>query len=424
MKKLKVILIGAGGRGTSYSKEMAKGNFQIVGIAEPIVERRNRIKNMHNVPEEMCFTSWEPLLELQKFADIAVIATPDQLHHAPAMKAIELGYNLLLEKPAAPTVNECVDIANAAKIKGVKVLVCHVLRYTKFFMKIKEMIKDNKVGHVLSIHHSENVGNLHHSHSYVRGNWGNTQKSSNMLLAKSCHDIDILQWLIDSKCENVHSFGRLSYFTKENAPEGSPDYCIEGCPYRDKCLYDATVIYNRNHKDWYAHHALQKDNATEEDYNRVLTKTQYGKCVFKCDNDVVDHQVVNLEYENGAIASFNMSSFNEGGRYIRIMGTEGEIYGNMSDNMLDYFNFKTREHTIIKPWEKNLDDSIVSGHGGGDSGIVETLYKYIAEDYDGDMLSEIAISVDNHITTFAAEKSRLNKTVVNLDEYKKEIGLL
>lgn len=423
MKQVTAILIGAGARGIRYTSKMTDERFKVIAVADPIEERRSIVKKTHSISEDNCFDTWETLMAKPKMADLAIIATSDSQHYAPAMKAIELGYNLLIEKPVAPTIDECVGIANAAKKKGVKVLVCHVLRYTDFFGKIKEMINNGDLGKVLSIHHSENVGNLHQSHSFVRGNWGNTAKSSPMLLAKSCHDIDILQWLVNSKCVNVHSFGSLSYFKKENAPEGAPEYCVEGCPHRNACYYDATKIYSKESSDWYAGHALQMENPTDEDYDNLIRNTQYGKCVFKCDNDVVDHQVVNLEYENGAVVSFNMSAFNNGGRFIRVMGTDGEIYGDMAKNTLEYFNFKTRETIIINPWEKGLDDSIVNGHGGGDDGIVEILYKYLAEDYKGDMLSEIGISVENHLTVFAAEKSRIEKTVVNMEEFKQEMGL-
>ena len=424
MKKITVALIGAGGRGTNYVRLMDKEKFNVVAVAEPVKERRERIKKMYNIPENMCFETYESILQEPKLADCAVIATSDRMHYEPAMKAIEKGYDLLLEKPVAPTYEECVDIANFATEKGVKVLVCHVLRYTDFFLKIKEMIKAGDLGKIISIHHSENVGHIHHSHSYVRGNWGNTEKSANMLLAKSCHDIDILQWLMDEKCINVHSFGSLSFFKEENAPEGAPDYCNQGCPHKNECFYDATIIYSKDNDEWYKGHALQKDNPTDEDYANLLSKTQYGKCVFKCDNDVVDHQVVNLEFESGAVASFNMCSFNEGGRYIRIMGTKGEIYGDMKHNTLDYFDFRTGKHTLINPNELGLDDSITNGHGGGDYGIVETLYEYLANDFGGDMLSEIVISISNHLIVFAAEKSRLEKKVVNMDEFCKEVGFI
>ncbi|MBE6965483.1 MAG: Gfo/Idh/MocA family oxidoreductase [Ruminococcaceae bacterium] len=421
MKVLDVILVGAGSRGRIYTDHMTGDNFRVVAVAEPIKQQRDYIQKLHKIPDEMCFDSWDQMLEKEKFADVCIIATSDSLHYKPAMKAIEKGYNLLLEKPIAPTYRECRDIASAAKKQGVKILVCHVLRYTPFFRKIKDLINENKLGKVISVHHSECVGNVHQSHSYVRGNWGNEEKSSCMLLAKSCHDIDILQWLIDSKCKSVSSFGSLSYFKKENAPDGAPDYCIDGCPYGEECYYNAIKLYLEDEEnDWFRNAAAKKVNPTNAEIEEVLRTTQYGKCVFKCDNDVVDHQVVNLEYENGAVASFNMSAFNKGGRYIRVMGTDGELYGDMEENTIDYYSFKTREHTIINPLESKLSGDITGGHGGGDAGIVSTLYKYIVEDYSGDMLSEIGVSAENHATTFAAEKARVEHRVISLSEFENE----
>ena len=418
MKKLKVVLIGAGNRGRTYTKYMKQSEkFEIVGVAEPLEDRRELVRELHNIPEENCFDTWETLLARPKFADIAIISTSDALHYAPAMKAIELGYNLLLEKPAAPTPEQCADIANAAKAKGVKVLVCHVLRYTVFWGKMKKMIEEGCIGDVMSVHHVECVGNIHQSHSYVRGNWGNTAESSNMLLAKSCHDIDLIQWLIGSKCTHAQSFGSLSYFRRENAPEGAPEYCHEGCPHEADCYYAAQKIYGINARGWYRGHAIQKPNPTEEMLNEMMRTTQYGKCVFKCNNDVVDHQVVNMEFENGAVASFNMSGFNKGGRQIRIMGTDGELYGSHGDGVFYYYNFKTKETKEIKPSEEAVGESIASGHGGGDGGIVEALYKYIAEGIVDSTLSEIGISVQNHLIVFAAEEARLNKTVVDVQAY-------
>ena len=240
---MKVILIGAGGRGITYTDLMTDDRFDVVAVAEPVDERREYIKNKHNIPEELCFSDWKPLLEKEKFADVAIIATMDRDHLEPTMAAIENGYHLLLEKPVSPSLDECVKIANYAKEKGVHIMVCHVLRFSPFFRCIKDMINDGILGDVISIHHAEHVGNVHQSHSFVRGNWGNSERSSFMLLQKSCHDMDILQWLMDSPCKSVQSFGSLTHFTAENAPEGSPDYCIEGCPHGDTCPYNAIKLY-------------------------------------------------------------------------------------------------------------------------------------------------------------------------------------
>ena len=419
MKTLKVVLIGAGCRGRIYTNEMIGKNFEIVGVAEPLETPREYIRKTHNVPEDKCFDTWEKLLELPKFADIAIISTQDSLHYAPAMKAIEQGYNLLIEKPVAPTPEECADIYNFAKEKGVKALVCHVLRYTLFFGKIKELIMTGKLGKVLSVHHSECVGNVHQSHSYVRGNWRNTAESSNMLLAKSCHDVDIIQWLVDSDYKKASSFGSLTHFVRENAPEGSPEFCIDGCPHADTCYYNAVKLYLDAKEDhWFREAATKSVKPSDELVEQALRTTNYGRCVYKCDNDVVDHQVVNYEFENGAVASFNMCCFNKGGRYIRIMGTDGEVYGDMEENTLKYYDFKTKEETIINPSEGTLDVTLVGGHGGGDSGIVNSLYEYIANDVEDVCLSEIGISVKNHLATFAAEEARLNGTVMDIKEYE------
>ena len=422
-KKLKVILIGAGSRGTSYTTMMAEGqgNFEVIAVAEPIEERRNNIKNKHNIPDEMCFESWEPILEREKFADVVLVCTMDRDHFAPAMAAIEKGYDLLLEKPVAPTPEECSRIRKAAKEKGVKILVCHVLRYTPFFGKLKELIDSGKLGKVMSIEHDECVGNVHQSHSFVRGNWGNEGRSSCMLLQKSCHDIDILQWLVGKKCTRIQSFGSTTYFTEENAPEGAPDYCAEGCPHAETCHYNAVKLYY-NDKDnlWFRGAAAKRYCPTDEEVWEAITKTQYGKCVFKCDNDVVDHQVVNMEFEDGTLANFNMCAFNKGGRHIRIMGTKGELVGEASNRMLDFFNFDTREHEQIDTEAKVLGENVVAGHGGGDSGIVNALYRYLTGQCTAEGLSEIGISVDNHMITFAAEESRKNGTVVNVEDFAKQ----
>lgn len=421
---LKVILIGAGDRGRIYVSRMPKDKFKVVGVAEPVAKLREFIKEEYQLSDDMCFESWEDILAQPKFADVAIIATMDRMHYAPTMKAIELGYDILLEKPVSADYNECVAMANAAKEKGTKVLVCHVLRYAPFFMKIKEMIEEGKVGKVLSVHHTECVGHVHQSHSFVRGNWGNAEESSCMILQKCCHDMDIMQWLVGSPCKRVHSFGSLGHFTKENAPEGSPERCDKTCPVYDTCYYNAVKLYLEDEKNtWFRMAATKKESPTNEDVKEALKTTQYGKCVYKCNNNVVDHQVVNLEFENGAVASFNMSAFNEGGRYIRVMGTDGELSGSIGDMQLDFFDFRTRQKTSIDLENATASNSIVGGHGGGDQGLMNALYDYIAGECDGEQLSNIAISVENHLISFAAEKSRLENRIIDLKEFAEELGL-
>ena len=415
----KIILVGAGCRGRCYtdkSFEMPE-QYKVVAVAEPREECRDYIKEKHSLPEEMCFDTWEPLLAMPKFADIVIIATMDRQHTEPVLAAIEKGYDILLEKPAAPTPEECRLIQREAEKKGVNVLVCHVLRYTNFFNTIKDVIDSGELGKIMSIQHIEAVGNVHHSHSFTRGNWRNSEESTPMILQKTCHDMDIMAWLVGKKCKKVHSFGALTYFTEENAPKDAPEYCIDGCPHADDCPYNAVKIYyDDKENDWFRTTCTKMAKPTDEDVERAIRTTDYGKCVFKCPNNVVDHQVVNLEFEDNIYASFTMSSFNKGGREIRIMGTKGELRGSMNSPIIEIYDFLTKKTREIDLDKKLLGNTITDGHGGGDRGIMEALLDVI-EGRENRSACDIAESCDNHMISFAAEESRLTDKVIDMDEY-------
>lgn len=421
MAKRKVIVIGCGGRGKTYSDIMSDQfgeDFEIVAVAEPVDARRNYMKEKHSIPEDMCFTTWEPLLELPKLADVAIIATMDRDHFGPAMAAIEKGYDLLLEKPIAPTPEECRKIQLAAEEKGVFVLVCHVLRFTKFFIALKNIIDSGEIGKVMNIQHIEGVGDVHQSHSFVRGNWGNSDESSCMILQKTCHDMDILAWLIGKECTEVHSFGSLSYFKKENAPEGSPERCIEGCPHADTCPYNAVKLYVDDKGDWFRCAATKEIHPTDEQVIDAMWNTQYGKCVYKCNNNVVDHQTVNMKFGDDVYVDFAMSAFTRGGRVIRIMGTQGEITAAMDGNKIEVFNFITRQSRIHDCDAVATGEMITGGHGGGDEGIIFALRNLLNGETSKSICS-VRESCDNHMISFAAEESRLTGKTVKLSEFEK-----
>ncbi|MEE0946543.1 MAG: Gfo/Idh/MocA family oxidoreductase [Acutalibacteraceae bacterium] len=429
MEQKKVIVIGAGNRGQTYTNIMAEmpDKYKVVGVAEPIDNRRNYIKEKHGCDEEHCFTTWEHILDIPKFADIAIISTMDQLHFAPAMKALELGYDLLLEKPVAPTPEECGQIYKQAQKYGRKVMVCHVLRYTPFFMQLKEIVDSDVLGKVTSIEHTEAVGNIHQSHSFVRGNWGNSGRATFMLLQKCCHDVDILQWLIGEKCSKLSSFGSLSYFTEDNAPEGAPERCLEGCPIYDTCPYNSVKLYyDDKDNGWFRTTSTKKVSPTDEDVMEALKTTQYGKCVFRCDNDVVDHQVVNMEFANKTTLNMTMCAFTKGGRFTHLMGTKGELWAEMrSDDgkQFKFYDFATKDFRYIDSEIAVSGDSITSGHGGGDHGIIVALYDYLTDKLSADEVSEIGISCYNHMLVFAAEDSRINGTMINAKEYTEKYML-
>ncbi len=422
MKKLTAVVLGYGMRGSAYAKYASEHpeELEIVAIAEPVDDKRNHARDLHNLSEDMCFVDWKQVAELPKLADFAIIATQDDMHYEPALAMIEKGYNLLLEKPMAPTAAECKKIAEAAEAKGVKVVVCHVLRFTNFFCTLKEIIYRDDIGEIMSIVHMENVGNVHQSHSFVRGNWRNSEESAPMILAKSCHDTDILQWLIGKKCKKVQSFGSLVHFTKENRPAGAPDYCIQGCPKADTCFYNAVKLYYDDKDNlWFRGVATDKVAPTDEEVKAAITRGPYGRCVYACDNDVVDHQVVNMEFEGGATVSFTMNAFNKGGRFIRIFGTKGEINAAIEDDKISVYSFATGETTDYNL--AHVGEDITSGHAGGDTGIMMDILKYFGEVEKSKSICDVRTSYMNHLIAFAAEESRKTDKVIDLEKYSNEI---
>ena len=427
MKKISVIIIGAGNRGNQYAKFMrlSPDKYEIVGMADPMEARRRHFQETHGVPAENCYDGWQSILAQPKMADVDVIATVDNMHYLPALQAIEKGYDLLLEKPVAQTARECADIAAAARKKGAKVLVCHVLRYSPFYGRLKELLMSGIIGDVVSIDQVEGIGNVHFSHSYVRGNWHSEKESAPMLLAKSCHDLDIIQWLIGKPCTQVSSFGSLTHFTPENAPEGAPVRCADGtCPAYESCPYNVIRHYYDN-KSNTRREIITKGIAksylpTDEEVMEALKTTDYGLCAYHAHNDVLDHQVVNMEFAGGATATLNVNAFNKGGRYTRIYGTKGELYAHMKDQEITVYTFA--DNRVFKVSVLKTEESINGGHGGGDQGIVKELYEYLSGSYTGYRAADIDTSVKNHLIGFAAETARHNHCVMDVTQVLKEYG--
>lgn len=418
MKILKVVLIGAGNRGETYTNIMREfpEKFKVVAVVEPVLSRRNHVKNLHNIPDDLCFDNYNDLFKKGKIADLAIIATQDRMHFEPAMQAIRLKYDLLLEKPLAPNAEECLRIMRAAQENNVRVIVCTVLRYTQLFSSVKDILDSGRIGEVVSVNHEECVGNVHQSHSFVRGNWGNEARSSNMLLAKSCHDLDLIPWLIGKKCEKIQSFGTLTYFTQKNAPAGAPERCIDGCPHSATCPYDAVKLY-LDDKDnyWFRSTSTMCQEPTDADVEDALRTKQYGKCVYRCDNDVVDHQTVNMLFEGGVTATFTMCAFNKGGRFLHIMGTMGELHASLEeDGCIKIYDFLSKE---ITETPMHAIDGVVGGHGGGDAGIVNSVYDYLVTDMQVKSIPSIEESCHNHILVFAAEQSRLTNQVIDVNTF-------
>lgn len=424
MKQLSLILIGGGDRGSSYLKYLDQNSdkFKLVGIAEPVKAKREYLRDSYNVPENQCFESYEEIFALPKFADIAMICTQDKMHFEPAMMAMDKKYDLLLEKPISVSPEECYKMYRAAKDAGVKSVVCHVLRYTPFYKAIKKFISDGNVGEIMNIVHTEGVGNVHISHSYVRGNWRKESESSPMLLAKCSHDTDLLQWLVGELCTKVQSVGTLSYFCEKNKPEGAPKRCLDGCPHKDTCYYYAPSLYRMNTAEVQHFRAIvaNKFDPTNEELDEILKTSPYGRCVFQCDNDVVDHQIVNMQFGDDKFATLTMSGFNKGGRVTTIMGTKGELRCDMEEQSVTFYSFATQETTTVFQPQPGFDQTIAGGHGGGDMGIMEDLYHYLALNQPSDSISDLEVSCMSHMICFAAEEARKKGITMDMKEYMKQ----
>jgi predicted dehydrogenase len=325
---------------------------------------------------------------------------------------MELGYDLLLEKPISNKLEDIVVIEQTAKKLGRRVIVCHVLRYTVFYKEIKRLIDAGVCGRVRSIEAMEQVGYYHYAHSFVRGNWHKEADSSPMILAKCCHDMDILQWLVGKECKKVSSFGTQSYFTAEHCPEGATETCFD-C--KLDCPFHAPRFYVGRIPKWPT--TILQPEPTEENILQTLRETNYGKCVFKMDNDVVDHQTVSMQLEDGVTVTFQMVGFtNNQTRTIRVMGTEGEIWGDFHDNILYYQKFGETEPKRIDLTQLCND---FTGHGGGDAGLIyDVIRLYRGDDFDTSSVTFLDRSAQSHYLAFAAEASRkLQGQVLDMDEF-------
>ncbi|PYI55670.1 Gfo/Idh/MocA family protein [Paenibacillus flagellatus] len=401
MNQLTAVLIGAGARGAgAYAPYALHHPYELkfVAVAEADPKRRETFAQEHGIPEGARYESWEQLLAEPKLADIALICTQDRMHYRPTIEALNKKYHVLLEKPMSPEPRECLEMERAAKANDRLLTICHVMRYTPFWNAIKKQIRDGAIGEVVSIQLNENVGYWHIAHSFVRGNWNNSDTSSPMILAKSCHDMDVLSWLMDTPCERVSSFGSLMHFHEGNAPEGSTERCLD-CPVQTTCPYSAPRFYLSDaFKGWARHFT---PDLSHDKIVQGLRETNYGRCVYRSDNNVVDHQVVNMEFANGATAMFSMCGFTfEQERRIQVMGTRGELRG--EEGKITVFDFLTHQKTEITIPAQS------SGHGGGDSGIVKSFLDEVRRYTGQESLTSASASVRSHLMAFAAEESRLN----------------
>lgn len=422
-KIVRVSIIGLGGRGgEAYGRYMAflLDKFKITHVCDINTTRLHKYGEIFDVPVENRFNDEDKFFE-KKWSDVLFITTQDRMHVRMAKKALELGYDIVLEKPITDDITELQELAKLAHEKKRKVMVCHVLRYTVMMRKLKELLNAGAIGKLISIDQTENVVFWHEAHSYVRGNWRNTDVAVPMIMAKCCHDLDLIQDFIGGRCKSVSSMGNLSYFKPEFKPEGSADRCVN-CKYVDSCVYSAKRIYVEAWRNMGKPGNVGPFNLitdvcplTEEALMNAIETSPYGRCVFACDNNVVDNQTVIMQFENGVTATLKMEAFvKQGGRDIRFFGTEGELELREGEGTITLKKY-LGEDTV---WRiTDLTDDL-EGHGGGDHRMIDELYD-IMMGQNPQVATSLDESIESHYMALAAEESRLNGgALVELAKYR------
>lgn len=410
MKKLSVAIIGAGSRGIDAYATLMKqnGKFQIVSVCDYRDVRLDLAKKEFNIPNRLLFKDEKDFFK-KKLADLCVVATQDQDHVRHAIKALSLGYDVLLEKPITPSKKECLRLLDAQKKYKKKVIVCHVLRYAPAYLEVAKLIDKGTIGKLIDIDALEQVVFWHQAHSFVRGNWHSSKETSPMILAKCCHDMDLLQYYAKSRCKCVSSMGDLTFFNKKNQPKGASNHC-KTCKYIDSCAYSAKNIYIKMWKErgcpenaWPFNVTCTTYPLTEKNIKKAYENNEYGQCVFTCKNDVVDHQQTIMTFENGITANLCMTAFTgKSGRIYKFHGTYGEIDLDEETRLVTIKRYGEKE--IIEPFDKLVKKDNF-GHGGGDKKLVEALYDIITG--KNNAATTLSSSVESHLMCYAAEESRL-----------------
>jgi predicted dehydrogenase len=450
------VLVGAGYRGTeTYGAYALKnpGKLRFIAVAEPRREWREHFARLHDIPRKYCYRTWEDLLRKQQFARTAFICTPDQMHTEPAIAALERGYDVLLEKPMASRLDDCIKLVKKAEEMERQLQICHVLRYTEFWSKVKAFLDGGQLGRIVCITHRENVSYWHMAHSFVRGNWRNSNLTAPMILSKCCHDFDLLYWLVGEKPISISSFGSNLCFNSKHAPPGAPLRCTDGCPDIDTCIFSAPKIYIQlsgiynmgknspsrafrffsrhrgsvgafskvirplkrlaDFREWPV--SMITTDFSRRGKVRALETGPYGRCVYHCDNNVVDHQQTVIEFEGGVTAELTMHGYSAlEGRSIRIDGTRGTLIGSFMDlgDELYFIESSNGERRTLIELQTRKET-----HGGGDWKLTESFLDSLQSNSKTIPLTTARASLESHLMAFAAEKSRMERRVIDMKEF-------
>jgi len=416
MAPVSLVVIGAGQRGAGYARWARRhpDRASVAAVAEPIELRRARFAAEHGVAAENTAADWRELAGRGRLADAVLICTQDRMHAEPAEAFAALGYHILLEKPMAPDEAGCRRIVAAVEKAGVMLAVGHVLRYTPYTRAVKEIVDSGQLGEIMTVQHLEPVGFWHQAHSYVRGNWRRADLAASMLMAKSCHDLDWLQYILGRVPLRVSSFGSLTHFTAANRPAGAADRCV-ACSVEASCPYSAPRLYrgllDRGEHRWPLSAVIEDFSAGALD--EALRDGPYGRCVYACDNDALDHQVVALEFPGATTATFTMTAFTQAGhRRTQLFGTRAELAGD--GETIRVYDFLTQAERTVTPAAAGGMNT-EEGHAGGDAGLMDAFTRAVATGNRELIASGPRESLASHLAVLAAERARLNGTVENID---------
>jgi predicted dehydrogenase len=416
VKPVEMVLLGAGNRGTfSFGGYALRQPHmaRFVAVAEPNDARRERFAKEHGIPGERQFRSWEELLTRPRLADALVNTTMDQLHVPSTLAALDAGYQVLLEKPMATAPEECVRMVQAAERSGRLLQICHVMRYTPFWNAVHDIVQSGRLGRVITVEHRENVAYWHMAHSFVRGNWGNSATSAPMILTKCCHDMDILYWILGSPVQRMAAFGQLTHFRAENAPPGAPERCTDGCPAQDQCAFYAPRLYLREGTGWPV--TVISMDLSMEGRLEALRQGPYGRCVYRCDNDVTDHHVASMLLEDGVTLNFCMQGHSHDNvRTMRYDGDRATLRASEATHEIVIYDHLTGAEETIRP------GAGVGGHGGGDTGVMNAFVRTLRGE-DRQPLTSARASLESHLMAFAAEQARVSGEMVDMATYRAEV---
>ena len=424
MKKIKIAVVGYGNRGQVYADYSLDepNELEVVAVIDPNEFKLQTAKERYRLSDGQVFTTYAQFIDSGIDVDIVVNATMDQVHYQTAIEILKSKRHMLIEKPIVAKKEELLEIQRLAKENNCMVFVCHVLRYSPFYKTIKKMIADGKLGKIISMEMNEHVWVPHFLTSYGRGKWNSeTECGSPILLAKCCHDMDLICWLNGTPVKQVFSFGHRSHFVKENKPQGSAEYCYN-CPHERECKYSALNLYYYNDTmPFLVWDSFDKpyNEITAEEKMEFLKTSRYGKCAYDCGGDVVDRQNLIVDFENGSVASFTLScAASRSDRYIHIVGTDGEVEGKVEQNKFVYRTYDCRrvchEEQIIDLSEQIVNNAKYGGHNGGDYGIMYDLVRYLNGERTSMSITLLDDSVVSHLLVYGAEESRKTGRVVEL----------